>query len=694
MIRRGLGMALLWGLALGISIVGSPVWADVTRAVVESGKRATALVETREATGSAFCIDASGVFVTNQHVVGGENRVKLILNSGEQDQKVVDATVVERDAKLDIALLQAAGAGPWPSIPLAPNDDALIETMPLVVFGFPLGKDLAVEEGRNPSITVSTGRVTALRKDRGVLVGIQTDASVTHGNSGGPVLDEQGRVVGIIDAGIEGAGINIAIPVDLLRLMLLRPRITLTSGVISRARMHDANTLRFQIAPWNGRHEDYQVTITLDPGSDNARPIPMQSAGGNIYTVTLVPLPKQHASARAPHYEIVARAQNRIVAEQAGVLEIERDPNLPAGETPQTVLPDPQAAGQAKGPLSFQAPIAITVPGMKLFSSLRLADLDGDGHLDMLVIAGNDLVVLYGHGDGKTFDMIRYPMPEGGSQICVADLNHDGRLDVVVAGGHGAHVFLSAGPRRFAPVRTYQTGEGACSVAVGDFNGDGHPDLAVVNIGSTNFAVLLNQGDGAFGPPKTFPLPQYPVSVVTADFNQDGKLDLAVNCFYRNSTLIFLGDGKGGFQQSGPEPETGGGQLAVADFSRNGHPDLVGLNYWSGGLGVGVGDGQARFAVTRYGTIQYPSQICAADVDRDGRPDIVVGHQGTNQFAVYLNEGNGTMSEGLTFTVPEGDVHSAVAGDLNEDGQPDIVADGGGERLYIFLNSARSVSHH
>jgi hypothetical protein len=780
MSRRWLFVVLLLLCDLGLPAMKVLARDDIPRAVVESGKRATVFVETKEATGTAFCIDADGVFVTNQHVVGSNTRVTLILNSGEQDQRVVSATVVERDAKLDLALLKAEGAGPWKPVPLAPSASGLIETTSLVAFGFPYGKDLAVDEGHYPSITVSTGRVTALRKDQGVLVGIQLDASLTPGSSGGPVLDQQGRVIGIVEKGIEGAGINFAIPVDHLQFLLLRPHITLNSSIIPRAKAHLPNTLRFQVASWNGQHRGYQVTFTLDPHTDHARNVPVQSAGGSSYTATMVPLPQQAPSAKlrlvvtgvdgtfvattpereitvgtrkvplsevasiangpspsihlrngttlsgaiagltdvpvalngvaakvdltqgqvititepstsmpSLHYELVARLDGNIVAEMAGILEIEKDPNQPTGETPQTVVPEPQAEGQINGSLSFRAPIVLTVPGMKFFTGLRLADLDGDGHLDILVTSGTDLVVLYGHGDGTTFDMIRYPMAASGGQIRVADLNHDGRLDVVVNGGPGVQVLLSTGNRKFAPARTYATGDSSSCIAVGDFNGDGSPDLAVTNLGSSNFAVLLNRGDGTFGPATTYPTPQYTIGIAAADFNGDGKLDLAVNCFYSGGTQIFLGDGKGGFRQSSVSPETGGGQLIVADFNGDGHLDLAGVNYWSSGLGVALGDGKGDFAVSRIGTNQYPSQMCVGDIDGDGRPDILFGNQGTNSFTVCLNAGDGKMLEGLRFTVADGDVHGAVCGDLNEDGMADIVADGGGEHLFIFLNNAK-----
>jgi S1-C subfamily serine protease len=88
----------------------------------------------------------------------------------------------------------------------------LIETMPVYVFGFPLGEMLATAKG-NPAITVGKGSVSSVRlNDRGDLATVQIDGDITPGNSGGPVVDAKGRLVGIAAATIRGRRIGFAIP--------------------------------------------------------------------------------------------------------------------------------------------------------------------------------------------------------------------------------------------------------------------------------------------------------------------------------------------------------------------------------------------------------------------------------------------------------------------------------------------------
>src|SRR5258705_436728 len=72
------------------------------------------------------------------------------------------------------------------------------ETLDVMALGFPYGQKLGVG-GKPPAVTVSTGRVTALRRNKeGAVVAIQFDGSINPGNSGGPLLDDRGQVIGVV----------------------------------------------------------------------------------------------------------------------------------------------------------------------------------------------------------------------------------------------------------------------------------------------------------------------------------------------------------------------------------------------------------------------------------------------------------------------------------------------------------------
>ena len=201
--------------------------------IISNGKRATAFVRVPlqggVSYGSAFCIHPLGFFVSNAHVVERapvDSVVKLVLESGEATEQVVDASIVRVDPDSDLALL-VLSEHPHPgsrALSVLPLDDGptLVETMPVTIFGFPFATLLneGPAAGNNPSISVGTGHVTALRKVNGDLQHIQFDGSVNPGNSGGPLLNEQGKVIGVVQAIIPGAAIDFAIPAAKLAAFL------------------------------------------------------------------------------------------------------------------------------------------------------------------------------------------------------------------------------------------------------------------------------------------------------------------------------------------------------------------------------------------------------------------------------------------------------------------------------------------
>jgi serine/threonine protein kinase len=218
------------GAALGAESI-SPAEASI----VSRGKRATALVmvdvDGRSHFGSAFCIDASGLFITAAHVVAAASKadpgaIKLVLDDG-QSQKVVPARIIRSDADLDLAVLRLEQPGDVTVVGLDLGQSAgLTETAEVTAFGYPLGDRPPHSEGRYPDVTVNVGHISALPKVEGGSSLIQLDAALNLGNSGGPVLNREGKVIGVVAAGFAGArGLNYAIPVDQLTRFLRSPEV-------------------------------------------------------------------------------------------------------------------------------------------------------------------------------------------------------------------------------------------------------------------------------------------------------------------------------------------------------------------------------------------------------------------------------------------------------------------------------------
>ena len=162
----------------------------------------------QQALGSGFVYDESGHVITNQHVVDGASRAEVTLWDG----KTYDATVVGTDPSTDLAVLDVdAPASALHPIRLAGS--GVVEVGETVVA---IGSPFGLEQ------TVTAGIVSALNREitspNGFAIddAIQTDAAINHGNSGGPLFDLSGRVVGV-NAQIESEsggndGVGFAIP--------------------------------------------------------------------------------------------------------------------------------------------------------------------------------------------------------------------------------------------------------------------------------------------------------------------------------------------------------------------------------------------------------------------------------------------------------------------------------------------------
>ena len=259
-LSRLTGWVLLW------LVVAESAPAEVKLEQVRATKKATALVISGQGKergqGSAFCV-APGFFVTNAHVVSDTSAtLKLVLESGEKEQRIAQAKVVRSDKEIDLALLkleegQEGIAEAVKSLPILELGSAgdLVETTSLTAFGFPFGTALVFDKNDYPSVSVSVGRVTSLRKKQGVLERIQLDATLNPGNSGGAVVDDNGRVVGVVTSGILGAGVNFAIPVDILKKFLDRPEITVTVPPVAFEKQHDEHELVTYVGTPGSRYQ-------------------------------------------------------------------------------------------------------------------------------------------------------------------------------------------------------------------------------------------------------------------------------------------------------------------------------------------------------------------------------------------------------------------------------------------------------
>lgn len=193
---------------------------DVSPSVVMVLTRDTAAPGLRQGTqgeGTGFIVDESGLILTNNHVIEGAQRITIVFG----DNSRTTATVVGRDPQSDLAVLKAEI--PADKLVVAPlGDSDLVETgEPVVAIGAPFGLNGTVTSGIVSATKRDWGQTQGGRPMRGL---IQTDAPVNPGNSGGPLFNMNGEVIGIttaIESPVRGSvGIGFAIPINQAKKLL------------------------------------------------------------------------------------------------------------------------------------------------------------------------------------------------------------------------------------------------------------------------------------------------------------------------------------------------------------------------------------------------------------------------------------------------------------------------------------------
>jgi S1-C subfamily serine protease len=219
---RFLGLLLLLGL---VSATTAAANQKLDRTTLKKLKQATVLLKVRLpdgrlVSGSGFFAGESGLVLTNAHVLGmldpGSRRptsVQVVINSGESDSRTLQAAVLGVDPGTDLALLRVSGKKFPEPLKLGTARD-LSETDELLVIGFPFGEQL----GKNITVTKTT--VTSLRKSSVSINRIQVSGGIHPGNSGSPVTNARGEVVGVAVSGLKNAKIQFAIPVDHVSIFL------------------------------------------------------------------------------------------------------------------------------------------------------------------------------------------------------------------------------------------------------------------------------------------------------------------------------------------------------------------------------------------------------------------------------------------------------------------------------------------
>jgi len=332
--------------------------------------------------------------------------------------------------------------------------------------------------------------------------------------------------------------------------------------------------------------------------------------------------------------------------------------------------------------------------------AVAVGDFDGDGLLDIAAVNSNseDLCVLLNRGGGDFQGAVHYPL--GGqfpSDLRAVDLNDDLAPDLVAASGTSATVFLNMndGKATFSDGASYPP-VGFKVLATGDFNGDGSPDLAL-SMTSGSVVVRVNDGEGRFGVSTLMDqLVSFPTDVAAGDYDGDGKLDLAITSVNPNAVQV-LWNGEGtslsvtaetidittcrNAETSGCEPHAG----VLADFNGDGYLDVVAAIARPGLLVLALNDGNGHLQVVGDHVFGggLPVAAVAGDLDRDGNMDVVTADNARATLHANFGNGNGAFST-QAFAVGRGPFGVQLA-DLDGDEDLDAATANGGDGTFSVL---------
>ncbi len=366
---------------------------------------------------------------------------------------------------------------------------------------------------------------------------------------------------------------------------------------------------------------------------------------------------------------------------------------------PDLLFSTPYAIGfyPGKGDGTFGSPRVLKLPdpGAAQWEALTLADWNGDGRLGLILSTGTGLPVYLatGNGDG-TFQLagkLNMPPSEPSADFVVADVNGDGIPDISANSADAVVVFYGRGGGKFDLPVIYKSGftEGALfgsGLFVGSLRNNGRTDLvASVEPGVSPF---FNTGHGFEATPE-IASPDYAIAFAAGDFTNDGLEDLAVLTNSPTSTsevAIFAGTG------SAAKPFSPGAVIGLAaaafsivtgDFNNDGNLDIAVLeavpNTNDKQVFIVPGEGDGSFGPAIAGPVGILTNLAAGDLNGDGNLDLVAN--GDNDLVAMYGNGDGTFQGPVNIAALPSfiDVPIRVV-DLNHDGRPDILG-------YVYTES-------
>ncbi len=334
----------------------------------------------------------------------------------------------------------------------------------------------------------------------------------------------------------------------------------------------------------------------------------------------------------------------------------------------------------------------------------RFGDLNEDGCPDAVISEALEMVAI-AHGDcaGNFSALTVLGTPQANTALGLADVNGDGHLDIVMSSilfqnafgeytaGNTISVMYGDGKGNFGTPHLYTGNSESLFLALGDFKGTGFPSVITADDDSDTVNLYFNDGTGDLGFPEGGKPTQLSATdgaggrtgYTFADLNKDGKPDLFQVGYYNglHASLVSLNDGSGHFGADKISPlNDQSNQLIwdyrLGDFRNTGNLDLVLTDDADIRFQPGNGDGTFGSAKVVSSLSQQYGLVATADFNKDGKLDFVVAlGDKDHTLTPFLGNGDGTFRTGtpMQFSDQNVSISRLFTGDYNRDGKPDVL---------------------
>ncbi|MEO8085347.1 MAG: FG-GAP-like repeat-containing protein, partial [Bacteroidota bacterium] len=367
-------------------------------------------------------------------------------------------------------------------------------------------------------------------------------------------------------------------------------------------------------------------------------------------------------------------------------------------------------------------------------NTVAVGDIDGDGKADVAVANYYaNTVSVYRNtsvsgliNSGSLATKVDFVTGANPNSIDMADLDGDGKLELVVAnrGSNTVSVFRNTSTSgsitsgSLAAKVDFTTGNIPSFAAVGDIDGDGKADLAVCNNGGNTVSLFQNTSvtgsisSSSFAAKVDFTNGTNPRVIIIGDIDGDGKPDVAtVNetsndiSVFRNTSVIGVIDNSSLASKVDFTTGTTPWWLAIGDIDGDGKSDIAVANYFDHTVSLfkntsvsGAITSSSFASKVDFATATNPHSVVIGDLDGDGKPEVVSSNYGSNSISVFRNTAtsgtiaNGSLATKVDFTTG-GAPNSVALSDIDSDGKLDLISSNFlSNMLSILRNSVERIT--